>query len=85
MATPAYITSLKTRRTAICAELAALSSVGAGGKPNTAGGGGAHVDHVGYKDGLYRELEAIDKLIADAGANVQAEDLLANGPWEVIS
>ena len=27
---------------------------------------GRSFDHVGYKDGLYRELESIDRLIANA-------------------
>lgn len=27
---------------------------------------GRSLDHVGYKDGLYRELESIDRLIANA-------------------
>lgn len=55
--------NLLTRRSAICAELAALTATAAGGKPNASGGSGA-VDHVGYKDGLYRELETINGLLA---------------------
>ncbi|MFA5262185.1 MAG: hypothetical protein WC378_00055 [Opitutaceae bacterium] len=60
------------RRTAIMTELAALSTSAAGGRPNISGGGGGTVDHVGYKDGLYRELKELSALI----------DVLA-GPWEV--
>lgn len=55
--------NLKARRTAICAELAALTATAAGGKPNATGGSGA-VDHVGYKDGLYRELKEINAALA---------------------
>ncbi len=54
--------NLITRRDAICTELAALSSSTAGGLPNAVGDD--VVDHVGYKDGLYRELEQIEKRIA---------------------
>jgi hypothetical protein len=60
------VENLKSRRSTIYTELAALSSAKAGGKANTAGGGGTHVDHVGYKDGLYRELKELNTLIAAA-------------------
>lgn len=53
---------LRTRRDAILTELAALTTSGAGGLPN-ASGDGVTVDHVGYKDGLYRELAEIEKLL----------------------
>jgi hypothetical protein len=64
--------NLQTRKSAILAELAALSSSAAGGRPNINGGGMGVVDHVGYKDGLYRELKEI---------NAQID--LAQGPWEI--
>ncbi len=60
------IANLKTRRDNIYAELAALDSTKAGGAINESGGG-ATFDHVGYKDGLYRELDSIDKRMASAG------------------
>lgn len=63
--------NLQTRRSAILAELAALSSSAAGGRPNINGGGAGVVDHVGYKDGLYRELKEI---------NAQID--VMQGPWE---
>lgn len=67
MATNAVnIANLKTRRDNIYAEIAALDSTKAGGTINESGGG-ATFDHVGYKDGLYRELENINKLLAAAG------------------
>ena len=61
--------NLITRRDAIGVELAALSSSLAGGKPNAAGPN--TVDHVGYKDGLYRELESINRAIEVAGGPVE--------------
>jgi hypothetical protein len=69
---PTDLQNLQTRRTAIYTELAALDSTKPGGKPNISGGGGGIVDHVGYKDGLYRELELIDKRISQS-----------EGPWEL--
>lgn len=58
------LANLKTRRAAVTAELAALSSSAAGGLPNT-DGPGVNVDHVGYKDGLYRELRELDAMIRE--------------------
>jgi hypothetical protein len=63
--------NLQARKAAILAELAALDTTKAGGLPN-ASGPGVNVDHVGYRDSLYRELEKIDQLIA-----------AAEGPFEV--
>jgi hypothetical protein len=60
--------NLITRRDAIGVELAALTGSAAGGKPNAAGPN--VIDHVGYKDGLYRELAAINKLIEEIGGDV---------------
>lgn len=61
--------NLKARRAAITAELAALSATKAGGLPNSSGLP-VSVDHVGYKDSLYRELREINGLIAQM-----------EGPW----
>lgn len=69
-----YLEDLTARRNAIAAELAAMSATAAGGKPNASATG---VDHVGYKDGLYRELGELNKLIAAAGGSTTD-----NGPWE---
>ena len=63
--------NLQTRKSAILTELAALTSTAAGGKPNASASG---VDHVGYKDGLYRELAWINEQISAAG-----------GPFEVVT
>lgn len=75
------IDDLKARRNAICAELAGLSSSGAGGKPNVSVDG-QMTDHVGYKDGLYRELKSIQEMIAainatsdDGGGTFMVESL----------
>lgn len=82
MAIPAYVGNLKTRRAAICAELSVLSATAPGGKPN-AGGNGSTVDHTGYKKSLYDELAQIDDAIRRAGETAAAEDIAANGPWEI--
>ena len=60
---PTDLENLQTRRSAIYTELAAITSTAAGGLPNSDAGG---IDHVGYKDGLYRELEQINAQIATA-------------------
>lgn len=54
--------NLKTRRDAVAAELAALSTSAAGGLPNAVGEG-VNVDHQGYKKSLYEELEKLNDLI----------------------
>jgi hypothetical protein len=54
--------NLATRRSAIYAELAAMTSASSGGKPNYSADGES-VDHVGYKASLYAELAQIDQLI----------------------
>jgi len=64
--------NLQTRKSAILAELAALSSSAAGGRPNINGGGMGVVDHTGYRLSLYKELEELNKMID-----------IASGPWEV--
>jgi hypothetical protein len=69
---PDDVTNLQARRTAIIAELAALNTTLPGGRPNINGGGMGVVDHVGYKDGLYRELREISSLLA-----------VLEGPWEI--
>ncbi len=53
---------LAARRDAIFAELAGMSTTSPGGLPNTSGTGD-HVDHQGYKQGLYDELDRIDVLL----------------------
>lgn len=57
------------RKSAIWAELAALDVTKAGGKPNTSGSN--TVDHVGYKDGLYRELRELNALIDTLGGGFE--------------
>jgi len=71
------IENLITRRDAICTELAALSVSKAGGKPNLSTDGQS-VDHVGYKDGIYRELQSIEEAI-------RAISTRDDGPWTIES
>ena len=59
------MSGMETRVRAIAAELAALDATEAGGLPNAPG----NVDHVGYKDGLYRELESIGRIVGKAVVN----------------
>ena len=72
MSAAVYLANLKARRNAIAVELAALTSVKAGGLPN-ADGDGVNVDHVGYKDGLYRELKELEAMIDKAEDELAAE------------
>lgn len=68
------IANLTTRRSAILAELAALDSTKAGGKPNTTGGGDkVSIDHVGYRKSLYEELAMINSMIASVEGSTIAE------------
>ena len=61
------IQNMETRIAAIYTELAALSASTAGGLPNASGSD--TIDHVGYKDGLYRELEQLEaRLMSATGA-----------------
>lgn len=60
-----YLSNLEARRTAVAAEIAAISSSAAGGLPN-ASGEGLNVDHQGYKRGLYDELKQLTDLITAA-------------------
>ena len=67
------IDKLTARRTAVIAELNALSTTTAGGLPNAIGGEGERIDHKGYKQGLYEELKSVNELLQLAE------------PWEVWS
>lgn len=61
-----YLDNLYTRRNNIAAELAAITSTSAGGKPNA---GKSGIDHQGYVDSLNKQLETIRGLIADEETN----------------
>lgn len=69
--TPSEVTNAVNRRKAIWQELANLDSTKAGGLPNASGGAGGMADHVGYKDGLYRELEQIENRLFAAGYDAE--------------
>lgn len=71
------IENLTTRRNAVAAELAALTSTSAGGGLNY-NVDGQMVDHVGYRKSLYEELKQIDEAIAA----INATD---NGPFMIES
>jgi hypothetical protein len=67
------LANAKTRRGAILVELAAIATTTAGGLPNSVGAVGVRVDHVGYKAGLYVELEALNKIIDTLEDNLDNE------------
>ncbi len=64
--------NLLTRRSNVCAELAAMGPTKAGGLPDVSGGGGVTVAHIAYRKSLTAELTELNKLITIAG-----------GPWEL--
>lgn len=61
-------TDLETRRDAVYTKIAALDEAGStqaaviGAHANNSGPN--QIDHVGYKESLYRELAAIEKMLA---------------------
>lgn len=61
-----YRSNLIARQTAIGVELAELTSSAAGGKPDASKSG---VQHVAYKDGLYRELAQIREELRELDLN----------------
>jgi len=63
MSATTNLANAKTRRGAVLVELPAISATTAGGLPNATGAIGVRVDHVGYKAGLYAELDALNKII----------------------
>lgn len=64
--------NIATRRSAIYAQLAAMSSTSVGNKP-TYNIDGQMVDHVGYRKSLLEELKMLNELQASAA-----------GPFEVV-
>ena len=65
--------NIATRIAAVLAELAAMTSTSAGGKP-TYTIDGQMVDHVGYRRSLLEELKMLQELQASMA-----------GPWEEIA
>jgi hypothetical protein len=76
---------LKTRRATVAAELAAMSKLSMGGKPNAmTADGGTSVDHVGFRRSLLEELKMLDEAIlreAEVQSAIDDED----GSWEIES
>lgn len=76
---------LKTRRATVAAELAAMSKLTVGGKPNAnTADGGTTVDHVGWRRSLLEELKMLDEAILRE-AEVQAALDDEDGSWEIES
>ena len=65
-----YRENLETRRSVVAAKLATLDAdEAAGSKPSVKmSDGGTHIDHVEYRLSLYKELEAIQKLMTPGQA-----------------
>lgn len=74
-----YLDDLKTTRANIAAELAALNSSAAGGKPDHSASG---VGHVAYFNSRMQALKTLDELIEDAEQDTSAG---GEGPIEIIS
>ncbi|HEV8000897.1 MAG TPA: hypothetical protein VGP63_13520 [Planctomycetaceae bacterium] len=60
---PQDLTNLLARRSAIYAQLAAMTTTSPGGGPNTTGEG-VSVDQVGYRKSLLDELAALNEQIS---------------------
>lgn len=56
--------NIEARLDAIAAELAAMGSCAAGGKPNSSGSNA--VDHVGYRMSLINEAKELEALLSSA-------------------
>jgi hypothetical protein len=67
---PLDLTNLLARRSAIYAQLAAMSTTSPGGGPNTTGEG-VSVDQVGYRKSLLDELDRLNEQIAILGGPYQ--------------
>ena len=77
--------ALKTRREYVANQIAAIIMTGVGGKPNAmTADGGTTIDHVGYLDSLYRELEQLDAAIIRED-EVQSSIEGSDPPWEIES
>lgn len=60
---PSDLDNLRTRRSNLLAELAALNAAASGGKPSYSLDG-QQIDHTQYRLSLYDELDAITRQIA---------------------
>lgn len=81
----AFIDDLRTRRATVAAELAAMTKLTVGGKPNAmTADGGTSVDHVGFRRSLLEELKMLDEAILRE-AEVQAALDDEDGSWEIES
>lgn len=83
MAIPTYVQNLMTRRDAVAAELAAMTSTAPGGKPNVSGEGGG-TDHVGYKKSLIEELRDLNEQIKLGLEVAAAEEAMAGDQFFTI-
>jgi len=73
--------SAEVRLAAVMAELEALTSSAAGGKPNASAAG---IDHMGYKRMLLEEIKTLREEIAQLSELINDNDA-DGGCWEVVS
>jgi hypothetical protein len=79
------LSDLRIRRATVAAELAAMTKLTMGGKPNAmTADGGTSVDHVGFRKSLLEELKMLDEAIMRE-AQVEAALADEDGSWEIES
>ena len=81
----AYIDDLQTRRDTVASELAAMTKLTVGGKPNAStSDGGTTIDHVKWRQSLLAELKELNQLIKDE-SEVLAAIANEDGAWEIVT
>jgi hypothetical protein len=76
---------LKTRRNYVATQISEITKTTLGGKPNAnTADGGTTIDHVAYRDSLYRELRELDAAIQREAVVAAALDD-SDGSWEIES
>ena len=68
--TATEIAQLETRKAVVLAELAAMTSTSAGGKPDYSADGQS-VSHTAYRKSLYDELDDIDERLSRAEGPIE--------------
>lgn len=76
---------LRVRREYVANQISEILMTTVGGKPNAmTADGGTTIDHVGYRDSLYRELAQLDEAIMrEAQVDASLNDL--DPSWEIES
>lgn len=77
---PTYLQNLKARRNKLSSRLALLDDQDVYDKPNSTGDG-THVDHVGARMAMLKELDQLDGLIRKAQETEAMSEDGANDPF----